>query len=67
MVLSEPVLWDARAWDKVIPNGMSRPLKIVLKFGAHTSVVQLLLRSNPTLAQRILGTDVDNIDNIEKA
>ena len=43
--------------ENVIPNGVSCPLQIALKVGAHTSVVQLLLRSNPTLAQRILGTE----------
>ena len=43
--------------ENVIPNGVSCPLQIALKVGAHTSVVQLLLRSNPTLAQRMLGTE----------
>ena len=43
--------------ENVIPNGVSCPLQIALNVGAHTSVVQLLLRSNPTLAQRILGTE----------
>jgi len=37
--------------------GVSCPLQIALNVGAHTSVVQLLLRSNPTLAQRMLGSE----------
>jgi len=43
--------------DNVILNGVSCPLQIALKVGAHNSVVQLLLRSNPTLAQRMLGSE----------
>ena len=43
--------------ENVFPNGVRCPLQIALKVGAHTSVVQLLLRSNPTLAQRMLGTE----------
>ena len=43
--------------ENVIHNGISCPLQIALKVGAHTSVVQLLLRSNPTLAHKMLGSE----------
>jgi hypothetical protein len=43
--------------ENVIPNGVSCPLQIALNVGAHTSVVQLLLRSNLTVAQRMLDAE----------